>query len=148
MEAYHSIGCGCESGNINPGSKPVVANIVRETRKNQNFRTEFWTGYYLQMTLMCIPVCGEIGVEMHPDADQVIRVEEGQAFVRMGDCREHMDLQCRLCEGDVLFIPGGTWHNVMNDGKCPLKLSSLYAPPQHPRGTIHRTKADAVHKET
>ena len=96
------------------------------------------------MTLMCIPACGEIGVEVHPDTDQLIRVEAGQALFRTGDCREKLDFQRRLCAGDAVFVPSGTWHNIFNVGNCPLKLSSIYAPPQHPRGTIHRTKADAA----
>ena len=102
-----------------------------------------WTGCHLQMTLMCIPVCGDIGVEMHSDTDQFIRVEEGQAIVRMGTCKDKLDFHYRLGVGDAVFVPSGTWHNVSNTGNCPLKLSSLYAPPKHPRGTIHHTKADA-----
>ena len=96
------------------------------------------------MTLMNIPHCGEIGAEMHPNTDQFIRVEEGQALVHMGGCKEKLELQRHLRAGDTIFIPGGTWHNVFNTGNCPLKLSSVYAPPQHPRGTVHRTKADAA----
>ena len=147
MESHHPVGCGCDAGKTDHGLKAFVTNIMRAARQNQNFRTEFWTGCHLQMTLMCIPVCGEIGVEMHPDTDQVIRVEEGQAFVQMGDCREKLEEQCYLRVGDAFFVPGGTWHNVRNNGNCPLKLSSFYAPVQHPRGTIHRTKEDAAHKE-
>ncbi|MCI6979607.1 MAG: cupin domain-containing protein [Eubacteriales bacterium] len=91
---------------------------------------------------MSIIPCGEIGAEIHPDTDQFIRVEEGEALVRMGDCREKLDFQCRLSAGEAIFVPSGTWHNVLNAGKCPLKLSSVYAPPHHPAGSIHRTKAD------
>ena len=147
MESHHSVDCCCDGRKTDCSSKPIVTNIMRAAQQNQNLRTEFWTGCYLQMTLMCIPVCGDIGVEMHPDTDQVIRVEEGQAVVHMGEYREKLDVQCCLCRGDAFFVPGGTWHNVINNGKCPLKLSSFYAPPQHPRGTIHRTKADAAHNE-
>ena len=92
---------------------------------------------------MCIPVRGEIGVEMHPDTDQFLRVEEGQGVVRMGRSRNQLDIQCRMNPGDAVFVPGGTWHNLFNTGNCPLKLSSFYAPPQHPKGTVHCTKADA-----
>ena len=70
------------------GPAPLVVNLERAVEGNSNFRTALWTGKHLQMTLMCIPVCGEIGVEMHPDTDQVIRVEDGQAFVQLGKCRE------------------------------------------------------------
>lgn len=129
------------------GPRPFVANIPCVTQQNQNFRTAFWTGCHLQMTLMCIPPCGEIGMEMHPDTDQFIRIEEGQALVRMGDCRDKPDIQCRISKGDAVFVPGGTWHNILNAGSCPLKLSSFYAPPQHARGTVHRTKTDAANEE-
>ena len=142
MEFHHREHSGgvCETDH---GPKPFIANIIRAAQRNQNFRTALWTGCRLQMTLMSIPPHGEIGVEMHPDTDQFIRIEEGQALVRMGDCREKLDFQCRIRQGDAIFVPSGTWHNVFNAGSCPLKLSSFYAPPQHPKGTIHRTKADA-----
>lgn len=92
---------------------------------------------------MCIPVCSDIGEEMHSDTDQFIRVEAGQALVRMGSCRDQLDFHHRLGPGDAVFVPCGTWHNISNAGNYPLHLSSIYAPPQHPKGTIHRTKADA-----
>ena len=144
MEFHHPVGCGRDRCETDHGHKPFVAHVVRAVRQNQNFRTAFWTGDHLQMTLMSIPPCGEIGAEMHPDTDQFIRVENGQALVHVGACREKLDFQCRLGAGDALFVPCGTWHNVVNAGNCPLKLSSVYAPPQHPKGTIHRTKADAA----
>ena len=140
MEFHHPTECGCETDH---GHKPYAANIMHTARQNHNFRTAFWSGCHLQMTLMCIPVCGDIGVEMHSDTDQFIRVEEGQAIVRMGTCKDKLDFHYRLGVGDAVFVPSGTWHNVSNTGNCPLKLSSLYAPPKHPRGTIHHTKADA-----
>ena len=140
MEFHHPTECGCETDH---GPKPYAANIMHTARQNHNFRTAFWSGCHLQMTLMCIPVCGDIGVEMHSDTDQFIRVEEGQAIVRMGTCKDKLDFHYRLGVGDAVFVPSGTWHNVSNTGNCPLKLSSLYAPPKHPRGTSHHTKADA-----
>ena len=147
MECYHPMGCGCDVCETDHGPKPFAANIVRAARQNQNFRTAFWTGCYLQMTLMSISPCGEIGVELHPDTDQLIRVEEGQGLVRMGDCREKLNFQCCLGVGDAVFVPKGTWHNVLNTGNCPLKLSSIYGPPHHPQGTVHRTKAEAEKEE-
>ena len=125
------------------GPMPYCIDIAKEACRNTNFRTAFWTGTHLQMTLMSVPVRGDIGLEMHPDTDQLIRVEEGQALVRMGRCKEQAETQCCLRTGDAVFIPCGTWHNIFNNGNCPLKLSSVYAPPHHPRGTVHRTKEDA-----
>ncbi len=144
MKFHHAMGCGSDLSETDHGPKPFVANVMRVARQNQNFRTAFWTGHHLQMTRMSIRPGGEIGVEMHPDTDQFIRVEEGRALVRIGGCRQELDVPCRLNVGDAIFVPCGTWHNVLNAGNCPLKLSSIYAPPQHPRGTIHRTKADAA----
>ena len=146
MKFQHT-GHGCGSCQTDHGPKPFVSNMMQAARQNENFRTAFWTGSHLQMTLMSIPSCGEIGVEMHPDTDQFIRVEDGQALVCMGDCKENLNFQCRIHKGEAVFIPSGTWHNVCNTESCPLKLSSIYAPPQQPKGTIHRTKADAAHEK-
>ena len=125
------------------GCEPFIFNIDHATEMNENFRTTLWTGRDMQLTLMSIPVCGEIGVEMHSDVDQFIRIESGRARVCVGSCRN--DLQDVGCvDGNyAIVIPAGTWHNVVNVGNRPLKLYSLYAPPKHPCGTVHRTKEDA-----
>ena len=125
------------------GSTPYMTNIEQEAAKNRNFRTALWTGCHLQMTLMCIPPCGEIGPEIHEDTDQLIRIEQGRAAVQMGKCEYRQDFYKNMCRGDAVFIPAGTWHNIINIGRTPLKVSSVYAPPHHPRGTVHPTKADA-----
>lgn len=127
---------------LDHGPEPFVANIPASARQNQNFRTAFWTGSHLQMTLMCIPAHGDIGVEMHPNTDQMIRVESGTGMFHWGTCKEKLKEQRTLGAGDVAFIPCGTWHNIVNHGNCPLKLSSIYGPPQHPRGTVHATKME------
>lgn len=95
------------------------------------------------MTLMCIPACSDISLEIHEDTDQLIRIEQGMAMVKMGDCEKDLDFQKKVYKGDSIFVPAGTWHNVINIGRSPLKLSSVYAPPHHPVGTIHRTKEEA-----
>lgn len=141
MESYYNLRAIYGS---DKGPEPFVGNVEAAAKQNQNFRTTYWTGHYLQMTLMHIPVYGDIGVEMHPDTDQYIRIESGQALVHMGECRENLCVSHHIRAGDGVFVPRGTWHNIINTGNCPLKLSSIYAPPQHPRGTIHRTKEDAV----
>lgn len=129
------------------GPNPYVASIDRMAGQNQNFRTAIWTGQYLQMTLMCIPPCDEIGLEMHADTDQFIRVEQGMATVRMGRRKEGLSFQQSLGKGDAVFVPAGTWHNIINVGRNVLKVSSIYAPPNHPWGTVHYTKADAKREE-
>jgi mannose-6-phosphate isomerase-like protein (cupin superfamily) len=120
------------------GPNPYVVNVEQAASENQNFRAAIWTGNYLQMTLMSIPKGGEIGLENHPDTDQFIRVERGSAVVKMGKCKERTDFQKRMCCGDGVFVPAGTWHNIMNTGRMELKVSSIYAPPHHPRGTLQR----------
>ncbi len=127
------------------GPTPHVMNVEKAAMQNENFRTAVWTGCHAQMTLMCILPCEDIGVEMHKDTDQIIRVEQGQAMVKMGKSECMPDMQYNIGEGEVVFVPAGTWHNIINMGKCTLKLSSIYTPPNHPRGVVHRTKADSRH---
>ncbi|AEV17517.1 hypothetical protein GTCCBUS3UF5_1880 [Geobacillus thermoleovorans CCB_US3_UF5] len=126
------------------GGKPFVVNIERAAEQNQNFRTALWTGKHLQVTLMSIEVGGDIGLEVHPNVDQFIRIEQGQGLVQMGERKDRLDFERRVSEGDAIMIPAGTWHNVTNIGHVPLKLYSIYAPPEHPFGTVHRTKAEAM----
>jgi mannose-6-phosphate isomerase-like protein (cupin superfamily) len=129
------------------GPKPYVADVANMALQNQNFRTAIWTGCYMQMTLMCIPPCGEIGLEMHQDTDQLIRVEQGNAMVRMGAGQNKLEFVRYIGKGDAVFVPAGTWHNIINNGNCPLKVSSVYAPPNHPAGTVQKTKQDAQRAE-
>ncbi len=125
------------------GPNPFVVNIERAVRRNNTFRTALWTGTHLQLTLMCIKVGQDIGLEMHPDTDQFIRIEQGHGIVRMGKSKGNVDLEACICTNDAIFIPVGTWHNIINTGNIPLKLYSIYAPPHHPWGTVQKTKADA-----
>ena len=125
------------------GAKPSVINIHNETICNDNFRTAIWTGEYLQVTVMSIPVGGEIGLEMHEHLDQFIRVESGCANVYMGTTKHDVKLVGRVNPNYAIVIPSGTWHNIVNTCSCPLKVYSVYAPPKHPRGTIHKTKLDS-----
>ncbi|MBO5852295.1 MAG: cupin domain-containing protein [Clostridia bacterium] len=127
------------------GKEPFIFNIRHATAKNPNFRTALWTGKHLQLTLMSIPVGCDIGVEMHAEVDQFVRVESGRARVYFGNCKNSLREARVVCEADAILIPAGTWHNIVNIGNCPLKVYSLYAPPQHSFGTVHKTKADAEH---
>ena len=125
------------------GNKPAVIDIHSETLCNNNFRASIWTGKHLQVTVMSIPVGGEIGLEFHNDLDQFIRIESGCAAVYMGKTKQNVKLVGRINSNYAIVIPAGTWHNVINSCSCPLKVYSVYAPPQHPLGTIHKTKLDS-----
>lgn len=125
------------------GPNPYVANLNRMVRQNPYFRAAVWTGEYLQTTLMSIPVQGEIGLELHEDTDQMLRVEQGMGLVMMGAGKDNLDFRQRVMMNDVIFVPAGIWHNIVNIGRGPLRISSTYAPPHHPRGTVHRTRREA-----
>ena len=125
------------------GPEPLVINIDRAAGMNPKYRTALWTGRGLQVTLMSIPVGGDIGLEKHDDLDQFIRIENGLAAVMMGRHQNALDTRRRIDGSFAVIIPAGTWHNIVNIGNTPLKLYSVYAPPKHPFGTVHRTKADA-----
>lgn len=129
------------------GPESFVINIDQATKQNNTFRTALWTGEHLQLTLMSINVGEDIGLENHPNLDQFLRIEQGQGIVKMGQSRDNLDFQRRVGDGYAIIIPAGTWHNLINTGNRPLKLYSIYAPPQHPRGTVHKTKADAMEAE-
>lgn len=139
--------CGHCMESMDHGAEPYVANVSRMAIQNQNFRSTIWTGRHLQMTLMSIRPGGEIGLEMHEQTDQLIQVEQGTALVKMGKCKRDPEFCQNVCKGDAIFVPAGTWHNVINTGSGCLKVSSVYAPPNHPKGTVHQTKADSDREE-
>ncbi len=122
------------------GPKPFVANIKQYSMQNSNYRTALWTGCNLQLTLMCIPQGGEIGLEVHTDTDQFIRIESGNGTVFMGDSKDCLNYQRMICDGYAVFVPAGTWHNIVNTGNCSMKIYTIYAPPHHPHGIIQNVK--------
>ena len=125
------------------GPGPVIVNIEKAAKQNNTFRTVLWTGENFQVTVMSIPVGEDIGLEVHETGDQFIRVEDGQGLVKMGKDKNNLDFQKRIYEDYAIMIPEGAWHNIINTGDEPLKLYIIYAPPEHPRDTVHQTKADA-----
>ena len=130
------------------GPDPYLVNIEQATEQNYYYRRALWTGEYLQLTVMSIEPEDDIGLELHTDHDQFIRIEKGQGLVMMGNCRNNLNYRERVYEDYVVFIPAGKWHNLINIGCIPLKLYSIYAPPEHPHGTVHRTKEDAEMNDT
>ena len=129
------------------GPNPFVVNINEATKQNNTFRTALWTGTHLQVTLMSLNVGEDIGLEMHPNLDQFLRIEQGQGIVQMGKSKDNLNFKRNVYDDSAIVIPAGTWHNLTNTGNIPLKLYSIYAPPNHPIGTVHVTKADAIAAE-
>ena len=125
------------------GPAPFVTDIEQATLTNENYRTALWTGAHLQMTVMSIEPSGEIGLEVHPDRDQFLRVEAGRGRVQMGPSSDDLSFDREVSDDWVVLVPAGMWHNVTNIGDQPLKLYSLYVPAEHPHGTVHRTRAEA-----
>jgi mannose-6-phosphate isomerase-like protein (cupin superfamily) len=129
------------------GPHPFVVDIEKATLANENYRATLWTGKYLQMTVMSIEPGHDIGLEVHEDHDQFLRVEEGKGRVQMGPKKDDLSFD-KVVEDDwVVLVPAGSWHNITNVGDGPLKVYSLYAPPEHPHGTVHATKAEADAEE-
>jgi mannose-6-phosphate isomerase-like protein (cupin superfamily) len=120
-----------------------VVDIEEATLGNENYRTTLWTGVNLQMTVMHIEPGRDIGLEVHPDGDQFLRVEAGRARVQMGPNRDELTFDEEVEDDWVILVPAGSWHNVVNIGDGPLKVYALYAPPEHPHGTVHGTKAES-----
>lgn len=129
------------------GQQPYVVNIEKITKQNTKFRVAKWTGSNLQMTLMSIPVGGEVGLEVHADHDQFLRIEAGTATVVMGPSQDNLNFTQEAQDDFAIFVPAGTWHNITNTGQEPLKLYSIYAPAEHPAGTIHETYEEAMAAE-
>jgi len=124
-----------------------VVAIRKATIYNGYFRREMWTGTHLQITVMSIPVGGEVGKEVHEDLDQMLVVEQGSAAVFMAKEDGDLPFVGEAREGYAILVPSGTYHNIINDGRIPLKMYSVYAPPKHPIGTLQRTKEDADREE-
>lgn len=119
-----------------------VGNIEEKTENNSFFREVLWTGKYTQLVVMSLKVGEEIGMEVHPNVDQFFRFEEGQGKVIING-EEYM-----VNDGFAVVVPAGAQHNIINTSTAsPLKLYTLYSPPNHPEGTIHQTKQEAMAAE-
>jgi mannose-6-phosphate isomerase-like protein (cupin superfamily) len=118
-----------------------IGDIENRTEANQDFRRVLYTGPHMQLVLMSLNPGEEIGEEIHDSTDQFFRVEEGKGEVSIDGRRTQIE------SDDAIVIPAGARHNIRNIGDKPLKLYTLYAPPQHEDGTVHRTKQDAERLE-
>jgi mannose-6-phosphate isomerase-like protein (cupin superfamily) len=117
--------------------------IEEQTLENGYFRQVLFTGKYCQLVVMCLQAGEEIGNEVHDQVDQFFRVEEGEARFVLNGTEQHI-----VSAGEAAIVPAGTYHNVINTSAThPLKLYTVYSPPNHPDGTIHKTKLEAQQAE-
>lgn len=114
-----------------------VTDIESDTRQNDNFRKVIFTAPHSQLVLMSLAPGEDIGMEVHHNVDQFFRVEMGQGKVVI-DGQE-----TPIADGSAIVVPAGSRHNVINTGNEPLKLYTIYSPPNHPHGTVHKTKKEA-----
>jgi mannose-6-phosphate isomerase-like protein (cupin superfamily) len=124
-----------------------IGPIEQLTVDNDTFRTVVFTGTHSQLTVMSLAPGEDIGVEVHPHLDQFLRLEQGRARVEFGMGKDSLDETQEVGADWAFIVPAGIWHNVVNVGDGEVKLYSLYSPPQHPDGTVHRTKDDAERAE-
>jgi mannose-6-phosphate isomerase-like protein (cupin superfamily) len=116
-----------------------VGPIEKQTLENTYFRHVLFTGRHAQLVVMCLGPGEDIGDEVHPNVDQFFRIEQGEARFVFSEKQERL-----VRDGDAVVVPAGTYHNVINTSKTvPLKLYTLYCPPNHPDKTVHKTKAEA-----
>lgn len=125
------------------GKQPWVLNIEEATIGNSNYRDTKWTGQFMQMVLMSLKPGEEIDLEMHEDVDQFIRIEQGEARVRMGKSQKDLTFDETMSDDWAAFIPAGYYHHVQNIGDTELKLYTIYAPKEHAAGTRHKTYQEA-----
>ena len=117
--------------------KGFVDDIEKRTEENEDFRRVLYTGHHLQLVLMSLKPGEEIGEEVHEDRDQFFRIEEGEGEVVIDGVRHEVE------DDDAIIVPAGARHNVICTGDSPLRLYTLYGPPEHRDGVVHPTKADA-----
>ncbi|OLZ63835.1 cupin [Streptomyces amritsarensis] len=129
------------------GPEPQSFDLEQATLANTNYRSVAWSGKYLQLTLMSIPVGEDIGLEAHPETDQFLRLDAGRGRVQMGSAKDRLDFDQEVEDGWAVFVPAGTWHNITNTGDEPMQLYAVYAPVHHAPGKIHATSADAESDE-
>ena len=113
------------------GPTPQSFDIERATKDNPDYRSVAWSGRYLQVTLMSIPVGGEIGLESHPETDQFLRLDAGTGRVQMGAAKDDLTFVKDVSDGWCVLVPAGMWHNITNIGDEPMQIYAIYAPAHH-----------------
>lgn len=129
------------------GPKPHAFDIEAATVENDTYRTVAWSGKYLQVTLMSIPVGESIGLEVHPRTDQFLRLEAGRGRCVMGPAEDQLDFEQDVQDDWTVQVPAGTWHDIINTGDEPMKLYAIYAPVHHGSGVVQATAVDAERDE-
>jgi mannose-6-phosphate isomerase-like protein (cupin superfamily) len=115
--------------------------IATVAEQSPDFRRVLWTGEHSQLVIMTIPADGEIGEEVHEDVDQILTFVSGVGEARVGGQSR------KVQQGDLVCVPAGTKHNFVNSGPNPLVLYTVYGPPEHADGAVHRTKEEADEAE-
>jgi mannose-6-phosphate isomerase-like protein (cupin superfamily) len=126
------------------GPQPQSFDLEQSTRDNKHYRAVVWSGRYLQVTLMSIPVGGDIGLEAHPQTDQFLRLDAGRGRVQMGSSKDELTFDREVSDGWCILVPAGTWHNITNIGDEPMQVYAIYAPAHHQPGKIHDTASAAA----
>ncbi|MEV4518180.1 cupin domain-containing protein [Dactylosporangium sp. NPDC049525] len=121
--------------------EPYQGDLFEEVRSNEDFRHVLHTTRHTQLVIMTIPAGGEIGEEVHEGIDQVLIAVDGRGTSILDGRKQP------FTAGDVVVVPEGTRHNFVNDGDGPLRIATVYGPPDHRPGTVHHTKAEADHDE-
>lgn len=129
------------------GPKPNAFDIETATTENTTYRTVAWTGKYLQVTLMSIPVGESIGLETHPETDQFLRLDAGRGRCVMGPSKDNLDFEQEVSDGWSIQVPAGMWHDVINTGDEPMQVYAVYAPTHHAQGIVQQTVEDAERDE-
>ena len=126
------------------GPKPQSFDLERATKENAHYRSVAWSGRYLQVTLMSIPVGGDIGLEAHPKTDQFLRLDAGKGRVQMGPAKDSLTFEQEVSDGWCVLVPAGSWHNITNIGETPMQVYAIYAPAHHTPGKVQATAAEAA----
>ncbi|NEU15004.1 cupin domain-containing protein [Methylobacterium sp. BTF04] len=125
------------------GPMPQSFDIERATKANTYYRSVAWSGKYLQVTLMSIPIGGDIGLEAHPNTDQFLRLDAGSGLVQMGATKDQLIFEKEVSDGWCVLVPAGTWHNITNIGTGPMQVYAVYAPAHHAPDKVQATAAVA-----